>query len=73
MCLRRLLRAAGAGAAGPCCAPGEGCTLQTARRPRLLPCCSVDDGTLTRTMKPRRPEILKKYAPEVARLSSRLR
>jgi hypothetical protein len=35
--------------------------------------CSVDDGTLTRTMKPRRDAIFKKYATEVARLESHLR
>ncbi|PRW33092.1 long-chain-fatty-acid-- ligase [Chlorella sorokiniana] len=34
---------------------------------------SVDDGTLTRTMKPRRDAIFKKYATEVARLESHLR
>ena len=35
--------------------------------------CSVDDGTLTRTMKPRRAAIMSKYAAEVARLERRLR
>jgi hypothetical protein len=42
--------------------------------PPLLPAaCSVDDGTLTRTMKPRRAAIMSKYAEEVARLQRRLR
>lgn len=35
--------------------------------------CSVDDGTLTRTMKPRRPAIMHKYAAQVARLEAQLR
>jgi hypothetical protein len=34
---------------------------------------SVEDGTLTRTMKPRRPAIMQKYAEEVARLEAKLR
>lgn len=34
---------------------------------------SVEDGTLTRTMKPRRAAIMQKYAKEVARLESHLR
>lgn len=34
---------------------------------------SVDDGTLTRTMKPRRPAILQRYEGEVAALMHRLR
>lgn len=38
--------------------------------PRL---CSVDAGTLTRTMKPRRPAIMERYAAEVAELEKHLR
>ncbi|KAI3431692.1 hypothetical protein D9Q98_004738 [Chlorella vulgaris] len=34
---------------------------------------SVEDGTLTRTMKPRRQAIMEKYAVQVARLESQLR
>lgn len=34
---------------------------------------SVDDGTLTRTMKPRRPEIAKVYRAETEALVKRLR
>lgn len=34
---------------------------------------SVDDGTLTRTMKPRRAAIMARYAPEVASLEAHLR
>ncbi len=34
---------------------------------------SPDDGTLTRTMKPRRAAILAKYEQEVARLTAKLR
>ncbi|GAX82801.1 hypothetical protein CEUSTIGMA_g10227.t1 [Chlamydomonas eustigma] len=34
---------------------------------------SIEDGTLTRTMKPRRPEIARKYSKEVAELLQRLR
>lgn len=34
---------------------------------------SVDDGTLTRTMKPRRPAIFQKYAAEVSELMQKLR
>lgn len=34
---------------------------------------SVDDGTLTRTMKPRRAAIMRKYAAEVRALKARLR
>lgn len=34
---------------------------------------SVEDGTLTRTMKPRRPEIYKVYAKEVASMEAELR
>ena len=33
---------------------------------------SVEDGTLTRTMKPRRPAIADRYAAEIADLKSRL-
>lgn len=41
--------------------------------PLLPAACSVDDGTLTRTMKPRRAAIMSKYAEEVALLERRLR
>ena len=34
---------------------------------------SVEDGTLTRTMKPRRAAIMQKYAQEVAKLEAKLR
>lgn len=34
---------------------------------------SVEDGTLTRTMKPRRPAIAEKYAAEIEELEARLR
>ncbi len=34
---------------------------------------SVEDGTLTRTMKPRRPAIFAKYSAEVAQLQAALR
>ena len=34
---------------------------------------SVDDGTLTRTMKPRRPAIAKRHAAELERLLAQLR
>lgn len=34
---------------------------------------SVDDGTLTRTMKPKRPAIFSKYATEIAQLQAALR
>lgn len=34
---------------------------------------SIEDGTLTRTMKPRRQEILKRYAADVDRLMHSLR
>ena len=34
---------------------------------------SVEDGTLTRTMKPRRPQIMAKYAQEVQELEMELR
>lgn len=35
--------------------------------------CSMDDGTLTRTMKPCRPKIRTKYASEVKSLEAALR
>lgn len=44
-----------------------------ALRAAVAPPCSVDDGTLTRTMKPRRPAIMQKYAKQVAELEKRLR
>jgi long-chain acyl-CoA synthetase len=34
---------------------------------------SVEAGTLTRTMKPRRPVIQREFAPQVAKLMARLR
>ena len=34
---------------------------------------SVDNGTLTRTMKPKRPAIFAKYAAEVSQLQAALR
>lgn len=34
---------------------------------------SVEDGTLTRTMKPRRPAIFAKYSTEIAQLQAALR
>jgi long-chain acyl-CoA synthetase len=34
---------------------------------------SVESGTLTRTMKPRRPAIMQLYAPQVQQLLARLR
>jgi long-chain acyl-CoA synthetase len=34
---------------------------------------SVEDGTLTRTMKPRRQAIMQRYAEQVAALERRLR
>jgi hypothetical protein len=47
----------------------------------VLPCCcqvicaplSVESGTLTRTMKPRRPAIMQLYAAQVQTLLARLR
>ena len=33
----------------------------------------VDSGTLTRTMKPKRPAIFEKYAAEIAQLQAALR
>ena len=40
---------------------------------QVLQPLSVEDGTLTRTMKPRRPEIFKRYAKEVEELMQKLR
>ena len=34
---------------------------------------SVEDGTLTRTMKPRKPAILAKYSEQVVQVESQLR
>lgn len=58
--------ALGTGTTGPCPPP-------TPAPGPLSPLCSVDDGTLTRTMKPRRAAIMQKYAAQVAALEAHLR
>jgi hypothetical protein len=35
--------------------------------------CSIEDGTLTRTMKPRRAAVMAKYKKQVAELEAKLR
>lgn len=49
------------------------CLSHVCTKPCCVRCCSVDDGTLTRTMKPRRPAIMAKYAKQVAALEKHLR
>lgn len=63
---------------GPACwgggwrAPAVHGALTANAAPRSMR-CSVDDGTLTRTMKPRRQAIMAKHAAEVASLEAHLR